>query len=200
MTGLAYRFRLTEEIARWTFEVHVRRLPDWSIAFTNPTAGPWKRLMAYDQSGSEGEVHRFLREETRPDLVLVNDDLKVVCIIEAKDALPPLLDPVQVAKSCAVVKVLSATLRSLGGNSFWGERAHYTVIPGLLWASESPTRETERARAFSIYSVALELAAFRHPGLVAVEARRSGDAMTLSAYANSAANDSVRRALTSLKL
>ena len=37
-----YTFRLTEEIARWAFEVVCKNSSDWYIAFTNPTAGPWK--------------------------------------------------------------------------------------------------------------------------------------------------------------
>ena len=39
-----YNFRLTEEIARWAFEIICRENPNWYVAFTNPTAGPWKTI------------------------------------------------------------------------------------------------------------------------------------------------------------
>jgi hypothetical protein len=39
-----YSYNLTEEICRWSFEVHIKKLESWWIAFTNPTAGPWKKI------------------------------------------------------------------------------------------------------------------------------------------------------------
>jgi hypothetical protein len=115
VTTLPYTFRLTEEISRWAFEVHVNTLSDWYIAFSNPTAGPWKRLMARDEAGIEGEVHRFEREEDRPDLVLVNDNLSTLVIVEAKDSLAALVARTQVVKSSAVVQAL-ARLPSAAGS------------------------------------------------------------------------------------
>ena len=80
-----YNFRLTEEISRWAFEIRCRESLDWYIAFTNPTAGPWKTIKGTDQFGKEGEVYRFELEQPRPDIILVNDKLRVIVIIEAKD-------------------------------------------------------------------------------------------------------------------
>lgn len=91
-----YTFRLTEEIARWAFEVLLSKNPDWYIAFTNPTAGPWKRVTAINERGVEGEVHRFARDEERPDLLLISDKYEVVIIIEAKDSLPKLIKDKQI--------------------------------------------------------------------------------------------------------
>ena len=50
---------ISEEIVRWSFEISVNRSDDWLIAFTNPTAGPWKRITAPDSDGKRGEIHRF---------------------------------------------------------------------------------------------------------------------------------------------
>lgn len=134
---IEHNYRLTEEIARWAFEVQLKQLPTWTIAFTNPTAGPWKRVMATDSKGKIGEVYRFPRESDRPDLILISDELEHVVIIEAKDSLPKLLVPSQKEKSINVVASLADKLRSLRDNAFWGARANYQVIPGLLWASDT---------------------------------------------------------------
>ena len=85
-----YNFRLTEEISRWAFEIRCRESLDWYIAFTNPTAGPWKTIKGTDQFGKEGEVYRFELEQPRPDIILVNDKLRVIVIIEAKDSIEKL--------------------------------------------------------------------------------------------------------------
>ena len=83
--------RLNEEIARWAFEILFKDLNDWVIAFTNPTAGPWKTIKASDINGEIGEVYRFALKENRPDIVMYNDDLQTVMIIEAKDNIDKLV-------------------------------------------------------------------------------------------------------------
>ena len=97
-----YNFRLTEEISRWAFEIRCRESLDWYIAFTNPTAGPWKTIKGTDQFGKEGEVYRFELEQPRPDIILVNDKLRVIVIIEAKDSIEKLTSCYQAAKSVNV--------------------------------------------------------------------------------------------------
>lgn len=83
--------RLNEEIARWAFEIIFKTNTSWHIAFTNPTAGPWKTIKSVSlQSGKEGEVYRFILEEDRPDIIMYNDSLRVVLIFEAKDSLEKL--------------------------------------------------------------------------------------------------------------
>lgn len=201
MKEVRYQYKLTEEIARWAFEVHVRELPDWNIAFTNPTAGPWKRLMANDSKGMPGEVHRFLREDDRPDLVLVNDTLRSILIIEAKDTLGRLLTAAQVGKSCAVVVKLSTTLRDLRDNPFWGDRAGYRVLPGLLWGSSTPSVESQRLSAFETYEEEFAAIGLHHRGLIGIEILRDGDALLASGYSHAAATgDLSAQILTSLSL
>ncbi len=43
---LKYSYSINEEITRWVTEVYLKSNPnlDWYIAFTNPTAGPWKKI------------------------------------------------------------------------------------------------------------------------------------------------------------
>lgn len=80
--------RLNEEIARWAFEIIFKTNTSWHIAFTNPTAGPWKTIKSVSlQSGKEGEVYRFILEEDRPDIIMYNDSLRVVLILRQKTAL-----------------------------------------------------------------------------------------------------------------
>lgn len=137
-----YDYRLTEEIARWAFEVNIRKSKAWYIAFTNPTAGPWKRVMANTPDGVPGEVYRFPRDNDRPDLILVSDTHKTVLIIEAKDSLPKLLVRDQMAKSVDVIASLARVLKSLRHNKYWGARCDYSVVPGVLWGAD--TRSEER--------------------------------------------------------
>lgn len=140
----SYDFQLTEEIARWRFEVLVHERPSWFVAFTNPTAGPWKRVLGRDRDGKEGEVYRFPRDSDRPDLILVCDELRSLAIIEAKDSMAKLMVDAQITKSAQVVNDLARTLSGLKHNAFWGSRSDYTVCPGLLWGGERASSAGER--------------------------------------------------------
>lgn len=127
--------KLNEEISRWAFEIIFKRNPHWRIAFTNPTAGPWKTIKALNSEGVEGEVYRFPLEETRPDIILYNDELEAVLIIEAKDSLNKLVTGNQAEKSVEVVEHLTNILSGLGDNPYWGRRAYYPTYMGILWGS-----------------------------------------------------------------
>ncbi len=146
---------MTEEVARWAFEVHVAtRATGWFVAFTNPTAGPWKRVMAPNADGVMGEVHRFAREEKRPDLIVVSDALRLVLIIEAKPVLPDLLKPAQVTKSVGVVRDMATQLARR--NPYWGPRREYVVVCGLLWGAGAATPSATAAQALRRYETALQ--------------------------------------------
>ncbi len=151
-----YEYRLTEEIARWAFEVRVKSNSAWNIVFTNPTAGPWKRLEAVNQAGQRGEVYRFDRDEARPDIVMVNDALKSVLIIEAKDTLAKLLAPSQVKKSCEVVLDMASVLQDIKDSEYWGERWGYRYFNSLLWGAQSTSDEAEIERALRAYEKCLK--------------------------------------------
>lgn len=148
-----YNFHLTEEIARWAFEIKCRETNSWYIAFTNPTAGPWKTIKGLDESQKEGEVYRFELEETRPDIILVNDTAKLILIIEAKDSLSKLTHENQAFKSVEVVNTLSKILKNpeMRANKFWKDRVTFSIMTGLLWGAEIPTNLSERMNTFDSY-------------------------------------------------
>ena len=125
--------RLNEEIARWAFEIRTKNNPDWFIAFTNPTAGPWKTIKARSLTTQEiGEVYRFALEEDRPDIIVYNDNLKCVIVFEAKDRLNKLTNHNQAKKSIEVVKKLAKKIRIEISNEYWRGRNDYKVLLGLL--------------------------------------------------------------------
>jgi hypothetical protein len=144
--------RIDEEVARFAFEVHLRQYcTDWFVAFTNPTAGPWKRVIAPDASGRWGEVHRFEREELRPDLIVVSDAHRVILIIEAKDDIAKLSHNVQASKSVEALANIAAVAASKRANAYWGERAGYAPVCGLLWGGTSPATSSSVASLFKTY-------------------------------------------------
>lgn len=144
-------YRMTEEVVRWRFELQLRSSNDWWIAFTNPTAGPWKRLMGRNRVGEEGEVYRFPRDDDRPDVVAVNDTRKLLLIVEAKDTAPKLGADEQVRKSSEVVTSLTTALARLESHAFWGSRAKYNVVAGLLWGRPFPVEAIDVASLFALY-------------------------------------------------
>lgn len=145
--------RLNEEIARWAFEILFKTNTEWKIAFTNPTAGPWKTIKANSLiDNTEGEVYRFILEEDRPDIIMYNDRLKAIIIIEAKDSLEKLMVGTQAQKSADVVVKLANILKSKARNHFWKGRERYAVILGLLWGStDYPETDSEKNRLYDYY-------------------------------------------------
>jgi len=133
-----YKFSVSEEIARWTLEIYVQKEKSlgWWVAFTNPTAGPWKTISSVDIDGKIEEIYRFAREENRPDLVLVNDSRKEIMIIEAKEVAANLLSDSQMTKSVAVMNDMGIVLKGLNHNS-WKDRKDFKIIPGFLWYCEN---------------------------------------------------------------
>ncbi len=149
---MIYTYKLTEEISRWAFEIHIKNINSWWIAYTNPTAGPWKRVESYDEKSEKGEVCRFGRDEKRPDIVVVNDELKIIIIFEAKDSLDKLKSKNQIEKSCKVVENMAKTLNSIVDNPYWGERHLYKKYNGLLWGSTNLSSNESIQEVFQIYS------------------------------------------------
>ena len=145
--------RLNEELARWAFEIIFKTNTSWNIAFTNPTAGPWKTIKTVSkETGEEGEVYRFILEEDRPDIIMYNDALEDVIIIEAKDSLDKLQVRDQAKKSAAVVVKLANLLAEKGSNEFWKGREGYKIILGLLWGSTDNAESAyNRERLFDYY-------------------------------------------------
>lgn len=173
-----YTFHLTEEISRWAFEIICKEAPDWYIAFTNPTAGPWKTIRGLNRFKKEGTVYRFELEETRPDIILVNDHLHIVMIVEAKDTIKKLIAGSQAEKSVEVVDTLAAVLKRSRLNPYWLERAEYPVITGLLWGAETPSSPTQRSLVFDTYHASMQKYRQLYKDIViGIETQRKGDGL-----------------------
>ena len=176
-------FKLTEEFSRWAFEVQILKLTDWYIAFRNPTAGPWKRIESKDSKGRMGEVYRFAREEKRPDIIIVNDNLKTIIIFEAKDTLPKLLSKSQLYKSAKVVVDMANILFKIN-NIYWGHRNKYKIINGLLWGAQEQSSKEEIKEAFMMYSEAFRSidSSFDAISQIGVESQKVKDKINLNYY------------------
>ena len=126
----------------------------WWIAFTNPTAGPWKKILSKDAAGQLIEIYRFAKEEDRPDLVLVSDTRKEIIIIEAKDYAAKLVGTVQMTKSAQVIIDMEKVLKKID-ISAWVTRKDYKIIPGFLWysASEDTTPDQVASVTTSFISI-----------------------------------------------
>ena len=136
---LKYKYKINEEITRWVTEVYINSNPDknWYISFTNPTAGPWKRMTVKNIYGKSIEIKKFPREEKRPDLVLINDKKKEILIIEAKYDLADLLSDEQMIKSVKVVVDMANELKNIAVKE-WETRKKYKVITSFLWYCSNP--------------------------------------------------------------
>jgi hypothetical protein len=168
--------RIDEEVARFSFEVHLReRCPSWFVAFTNPTAGPWKRILAPDSEGNCGEVHRFEQKALRPDLVIVNDNLQVAIIIEAKDDLAKLGRVKQADNSIEAARSVAEVLGAHHGNRFWGTRADFPVVFGLLWGSTGGATDTQVNTVFELYCDRLESIPRVVDTVIGIESGRHGE-------------------------
>ena len=95
-------YNLTESICDQVVVVSTK-LNGWIEWFSNPTAGPWKRIGIPGVSSLAGTG--FEKEETRPDLILYHKSVKPkVLIIESKDKIDKLIDSAnqnnQIKKTC----------------------------------------------------------------------------------------------------
>jgi len=187
---------VTEEVARWVFEVHVEHLPNWQIAFTNPTAGPWKLVVGRNENGVPGEVHRFERESERPDLIIYSDQQQIVLIIEAKGAVEDLTRSKQTQKSVNVVAELTKILRSKRASHYWGKRADYTYLTAVLWGSESLTHPQKVHSVLATYDTACEEADLATPILGIESLREEGGDEIVCLGHTLAPTKAVRKGLT----
>lgn len=150
--------RMDEEVARWAFEVHLRTecAGNWTIAFTNPTAGPWKTVTAPFEDRRVAEVHRFGRTDRRPDIIAFSDSLGLLLVVEAKDEVSKLLVPTQVVSTVEASHRVAEILAGLGDMSNWGRRAGYQLVIGLLWGGVAPMAEDAQGPLVVTYFRALE--------------------------------------------
>ncbi len=101
-------YQLSEEIVRHALEIVFREDPNWQIAFTNPTAGPWKKIRFGKYI--TGDDLKFAKEEDRPDLILFSAFYNIFIVLEAKDNILKLLQTL--TKS---IKVFSKEFSRING-------------------------------------------------------------------------------------
>jgi hypothetical protein len=194
-----YSYNLTEEICRWSFEVHIKKLESWWIAFTNPTAGPWKKIESYNKNNKKGEVFRYERDAPRPDLIIVNDDLKAIIIFEAKDDLVKLNIENQIEKTTKVVDDMNNILTKID-NEFWNNRNTYNTFLGLLWGSKTLSIKKDVLKTFKNYSDCLRKknTKVNVENIIGIEVSKKNENIMLNFHADSDQKNS-NKILNSLK-
>ncbi len=136
--------KLSEEIVRWTFELACQNNKTRYIAYTNPTAGPWKRVRGPVSEG-EYEIHTFRKEESRPDVIIVCDTLRAIYILEAKDTRLK-LDANTINKTYLLSNTFKRLFSRFTGNQKWIVRANYSVVTGFLFGSTAERADDDANR------------------------------------------------------
>jgi hypothetical protein len=154
-----YSYSLTEEVARQAVEVKFKTHGQWSIAFSNPTAGPWKiiKLGNYEF----GDDLRYTKEEDRPDLILFTPQKQAYLffVLEAKDSLHKLLAGEQLAKSMKVFDKETNRLRNVIVSNELAIRAFgevppaYKIIPGYVIGTQRSLNYHDLNRLFGAHSI-----------------------------------------------
>ena len=137
--------RVTEEVARFAFEVFVQERIGGSmyVAFSNPTAGPWKTVKMRGVRGEETEVHRFGIFDQRPDLVLHAPSGNSMLVLEAKSEVEGLLSRAQMCKARDAFNSFVETAHG-SANPLLSRVSE--IIPGFLWASIDFPREVSECQ------------------------------------------------------
>ena len=124
---------ISEEIVRFVFEVHIKqRAKDWFVAFTNPTAGPWKKILL-NLDGNKLEIGRYEREEQRPDLIIFYAKYGVFIILEAKDSFSKIYDTTQIKKSIDVFLKEKKRLFNSKLLKKYAKKIDLKFVNGFLW-------------------------------------------------------------------
>ena len=133
--------KLSEEIVRWKFELDANIEGIRYIAFTNPTAGPWKTV-----NGPVWEerytLHSFGKKEPRPDVILVCDRLKQIYVIEAKDSAKK-LDKETIEKTYEISETFRRRFSTYTAHASWQNRLTYSLITGFIFGSTIAKYEDE---------------------------------------------------------
>jgi hypothetical protein len=179
-----YSYKLTEEISRWAFEVLLFEGNQWVVAFSNPTAGPWKTIKSSDNNSIFGEVYRFDLEEKRPDLLIINDSLEIIIIIEAKDSVAKLTSSDQPKKSIEVAEDLTIKLKNIKNHQFWLHRYKYKFISGILWGIEDEKlTQSELNSLFEVHFKELDKCNNVDKNLIiGIETSKSGEVLNCNFY------------------
>jgi len=152
--------KCTEEVIRWRFEVALecRTLENGVagtsfVAFTNPTAGPWKRVVGPKLQESY-EIYRFGSKESRPDVIVVSDLRRRIYVLEAKDEAAKLTTQV-IKKTYEIAGKFNVVFGAFGNHEDWAPRKSYVVSVGFVFSSKSVSAAVEQHGALMRRVVAL---------------------------------------------
>src|SRR3989344_3196171 len=133
---MALAYTLNEEIVRQTLEVKFTILEqpeEWFICFSNPTAGPWKRILYLKKGGKEVKIGSYEKKEIRPDLIVVSKRHNILIIIEAKDYLTELLRNSQKIQKTFEKEIRKLSLLPILKDDY----KHMRVLRGLVFYSDN---------------------------------------------------------------
>lgn len=167
------QYKLTEEVVRQAVEVCFKQAtPSWQISFTNPTAGPWKKI----RIGSYvfGANLRYGKEEDRPDLILFAQQAGIFLILEAKDGIQELLKSqtlegqvnyTQLTKSMAVfekeIKRIDEILEDVNSSGqVFGDLprpSQITIVLGYIFPASGRALTAQRQKLHEVHSVLAKL-------------------------------------------
>lgn len=142
----ARKYKLSEEICLQCMEV-VFEKNGWKEWFTNPTAGPWKKIRI--EGVEDEELLRFRKEEDRPDLILAHESKQLIMVLEAKDNINGLLSSSggQIKKSTKVFKAmfekLLTILRKHGEAIYGGSKPSTLLLCGYIFPIASSVKKME---------------------------------------------------------
>lgn len=175
---MGYEIKLSEEIIRFAFEVAImRERTNRFIAFSNPTAGPWKLVLGR-RADETYELHRFGREDVRPDVIVVCDKLRKIVVIEAKETADQ-LDSGTIEKTYGISAMFADIFGLYDSHEDWLQRKTYEVITGFLFGSASAAAA---ALARSELEKRIELAGFALETAYICAAITSGKGLEFSEY------------------
>jgi hypothetical protein len=140
---LHYKVDLSEEIVRWVFELEILKSTSRLVLFTNPTAGPWKRVVVKTDK-VEYELFRFGRDEERPDVIALCDARRLLLIIEAKERVEQFNADV-IRKTFELTRRFKELFANYDKHEDWLSRREYTVQAGFLFGAHGDAEATKAA-------------------------------------------------------
>jgi len=142
---MATEYTINEEIVRQTLEVaftkNAKDHEDWFICFSNPTAGPWKKISFYNNNHIT-RIGGYEKEEKRPDLIIYSRKYKLLLIIEAKDYLPELLKNADKIKETFIKEKGKLSILPL----IKDEISSVKIYNGLVFFSENLDKDFEKIK------------------------------------------------------
>jgi len=137
----ARQYVLSEQVCLQCLIVNLKG-SGWMEWFSNPTAGPWKKMRI--PGAPESEEMRFRKEVDRPDLIMCEPLRQVILVLEAKDNPQDLISGTQIRKSVRVFKDVFRRIKTIletSGNIVHMSLSEALLLCGYLFPSVSDAAE-----------------------------------------------------------